>query len=349
MNNRDLPLVSVAIPNFNYGHYLENCLESVFNQTYPNIEISFNDNQSTDNSYEIAYNYRRKFIDKGIYFHLYQNKRNLGSDINSKIATSRIEGSFLYTLASDDAIAPDFIEKCMNVFINYPKVGTVMTHREEMYENGDITQTVPFYNKSFVIDGESQAAVYMMAGIGIPGQRMIRRSLLGKIGAYQRTFQVAGDWYDNFLYTMAGDFAYICEPLCRYRVHLGNETNVSERNILGVIEHFQIINAFKSVADSFGMKKPAARYDEAVSKLGGMCLRYAHKMLQMGLDDAAFRYLKLAPVFKIDIESEELYKYLMKCFQLKGDQRNDQLSALNESGVLRRTCSYEPPEGYITL
>jgi hypothetical protein len=288
-------------------------------------------------------------MDKGIYFYLYQNKYNLGSDINSEIAVRRTEGSFIYTLASDDAIAPDFIEKCMDIFLKYPKVGTVMTHREEMDENGYITRTPPFYNKSFVIDGESQAAVYMMTGIGIPGQRMIRRSILNVIYAYRRTFQVAGDWYDNFLYTMAGDFAYIVEPLCRYRVHNGNETNVSERNILGVMEHFQIINAFKCVSESFGMTRPAARYDEAVSKLGSMCIRYAHKMLKAGLDDTAFRYLKLAPVFKIDIEFQALYKDLMCCVQLKGNKRKALLSALEESGVLRRMVSYDPPEGYLAL
>jgi glycosyltransferase involved in cell wall biosynthesis len=48
------PLVSVCIPNYNYGQYLDHCLESVYNQTYPNIEVSFRDNNSNDDSYEIA-------------------------------------------------------------------------------------------------------------------------------------------------------------------------------------------------------------------------------------------------------------------------------------------------------
>ena len=344
-----LPLVSVSIPNFNYGHYLANCFESILNQTYPNLEVSFNDNQSTDDSYEIAQIYRKKFLEKGIYFHLFQNKRNLGSDKNSMIATSNTEGDFVYTLASDDTVAPTFIERCMDVFIEYPDVCTVITHREEIDEKGNITQTPPFYNTNFVIDGESQAAVYMMAGIAIPAQRMIRRSILLNAMKYKLNFLVAGDWFDNFLFAMAGDVAYIKEPLCRYRVHSKNETSESERSLLGVFEHFQLINAFKHISQSFGMTKPAARFNEAVDKLGGMCLRYALKMINAGLDDVAHRYLKLAPVFRADIEADGIYKDLACCILAKGNARDKFLLALNNSGLAGRSISYDPPEGFTPL
>ena len=134
------PLVSVCIPNFNYGH----CLESVLNQTYQNIEVIFSDNASTDNSYDIAYEYKKKFEERGIYFHLNNNKHNLGSSANSTIVTSRSEGEFVCTLASDDAIHPEFLEKCIRIFQEYPSVGMVMVYREEIDENGKIYKQVPF-------------------------------------------------------------------------------------------------------------------------------------------------------------------------------------------------------------
>lgn len=343
------PLVSVCIPNFNYGHYLDHCFESVYYQTYPNIEVLFRDNQSTDKSYEIALKWRKKFREKGIYFNVAENKRNMGSDKNSKMVASGSEGDFVYTLASDDAINPRFIECCIEVFKNNPNVGTVITHREEIDENGNITRSLPFYNTDCIIDGESQAAVYMMAGIAIPGQRMVRRTIYNKIGKYSRQWQVAGDWYDNFLFSLGGDVAYITEPLCQYRVHTGNETNESELKLLGTTEHYQLINAFCDLAKTFGYRKPLERYDEAVQKLGEMCLRYALKMYQNKRNDVAYRYLLLAPVYKQDILEDIRYIRLMRMKDLQGQDLEKSLENFILDFKLNREKSYDPPEGFLPL
>lgn len=338
------PLVSVCIPNYNYGHYLDHCLESVYNQTYSNLEVWIRDNHSTDKSYEIALKWRQKFLDKGIYFNITENKRNIGSDRNSKAATGGAEGDYIYTLASDDAINPEFIERCIDVFEKNPNVGTVITHREEIDENGNITQTPPFYNTDCIIEGESQAAVYMMAGIAIPGQRMVRRTIFPKINKFGRLFQVAGDWYDNFLYSMAGDVAYITEPLCQYRVHTGNETNESEKRLLGITEHYQLIHAFCDLADSFDMTMPQARYNEAVEKLGSMCLRYAFKMYKNNLSNIAYRYLLLAPVYNQGVVKTEQYVKLVAMHELQGDALKQAIKEYDAEYCLERTVSYNPPE-----
>lgn len=338
------PLVSVCIPNYNYGHYLDHCLESVYNQTYPNIEVLVRDNHSTDGSYEIALKWRKKFLDKGIYFNIIENKRNMGSDRNSKAVARSSEGDYVYTLASDDAINPTFIERCIDIFEKNPNVGTVITHREEIDENGNITRTAPFYNTDCIIDGESQAAVYMMAGIAIPGQRMVRRLTSSKVAPYGRLFQVAGDWYDNFLYALVADVAYITEPLCQYRVHTGNETNESEKRLLGITEHYQLIHAFCDLADSFGMKMPQERYDEAVEKLGSMCLRYALKMYKNNLQDIAYRYLLLAPVYNQKVAKTEQYIKLMAMKELKGQTLKQAIAEYDAAYCLERSVSYNPPE-----
>lgn len=343
------PLVTVCIPNYNYGHYLRHCLESVYNQTYENIDVHFSDNASTDDSYDIAQEYRKKFKKRGIYFKVIENKRNVGSDKNSKIASRGAEGEYIYTLASDDAINPTFIERCIAVFENNPSVSTVITHREEIDENGKLHRNPPFYNVDCIIDGESQAAVYMMAGIAIPGQRMVRKSALGKVGAFMRQFQVAGDWYDNFLYSMAGDVAYITDPLCQYRVHTGNETNESELKLLGTTEHYQLINAFCDVANNFGLTKPQARYEEAVEKLGMMCLRYALKMYKNKRNDVAYRYLLLAPVYYQGVFTEEQYELLLAMKDLYGDELEKAIIEFESKFVMARNASYNPPEGYKML
>lgn len=344
-----LPLVSICIPNYNYEHYLSNCFDSVLAQTYPNIEVIFNDNNSTDGSFEIAMEYYHIFKEKGIYLSIHNNKENCGSDKNTNQCLARSKGAFSYVLASDDSIEPTFIEKCINVFNQYPNVAFVMAHRNEIDENGNKTTTPPFYNQNCIIKGEDQAAVFMMAGIAIPGQRMSRNAVTGPIRPYKRTFNVAGDWYENFLMAMCGDVAYIAEPLCNYRVHSGNETNESEKNLMGIFEHYQLINSFVEISKNFGMTKPAARYTEAVEKLGSMCLRYALKMFQNNLNNIAHRYLLLAPVFKQNIVEEITYKELLKCVNMQGDELRETLKKIQSGESLMRTKSYDPPEGFEPL
>ncbi len=344
------PLVSVCIPNFNYGHYLSHCLESVLNQTYQNIEVIFSDNASTDNSYDIAYEYKKKFEERGIYFHLNNNKHNLGSSANSTIVTSRSEGEFVCTLASDDAIHPEFLEKCIRIFQEYPSVGMVMVNREEIDENGKIYKQVPFYNTSCVINGEDQAAVFMMAGIAIPAQRIVRNSFSGRWARYCRKWNVAGDWYDNFLVSCFSDIAYLKEDLAQYRVHSGNETNESEKNLMGVFEHYQLINAFVDLAEACKLQKPVLRYQEAVAHLGDMCMRYALRMLRDGQVEAAKRYLMLAPVMKESIIEDKKYMQLMNIVNLTDfNEIRQRTMAFREKNNLNRTKSYDPPKGFTVL
>ncbi|MBR2245663.1 MAG: glycosyltransferase family 2 protein [Clostridia bacterium] len=46
--------IGIIIPNYNYEHTIEKCLESIFSQTYTNYEIIFVDDMSTDNSIDVA-------------------------------------------------------------------------------------------------------------------------------------------------------------------------------------------------------------------------------------------------------------------------------------------------------
>lgn len=346
---KKLPLVSICVPNYNYGHYLGYCLDSILNQTYPNLEVLFRDNNSTDNSFEVALSFKKKFEEKGIYYNIAYNKRNVGSDLNSQMLRASVEGEYFYHLASDDAIEPNFIQRVISIFQKYPSVATVITHRKEIDENGEVHETPPFYNRDCIIKGEDQAAVYMMAGIAIPGQRMFRNSALAPIGKYMRVFNVAGDWYNNFLVSMVGDVAYITDPLCQYRVHTGNETNESEKNLQGIFEHYQLINSFVNISKDFGMKKPAVRYDEAVEKLGTMCLRYAFKMMKCGYRDIAHRYLLLSPVFKRNIMKDEKYKLLMEMVLVSEEQTAEKIAEFDKKYNLNRTVSYDPPEGSVSI
>lgn len=349
---KEYPLVSIVIPNYNYGRYLRRCLESAVNQTYPNIEIIIQDNHSTDDSYDIICEYEKLSRDGLIkpYINAGRNRRNVGSDRNATIAIGRSEGDYIVILSSDDALKPTFVERCMNIFEKHPKVGMVMTHREEIDDDDNLYQTIPFFDRDYVVNGESQAAVFMMAGVAVPSQIMIRRDAREKTMRYRfYSFQVAGDWYSNFLMACVSDVAYIKDALCEYRVHMGNETNESEKKMLGIFEHFQLINAFAATAERLEYTKCVNRYQEAVDKLGHMCLRYSSKMLQNNEIECAKKYLYLSLSFCEKIKDDEKYIGLWDIINSNKSEFEEKLQNYMEQYNLNRTCSYLPPDGYIEI
>ena len=56
MSMHDKPRVTVVVPNYNYGHWIESCLDSVANDPYDNKNIVVVDDGSTDNSAQNVYN-----------------------------------------------------------------------------------------------------------------------------------------------------------------------------------------------------------------------------------------------------------------------------------------------------
>lgn len=347
---RNLPLVSIIVPNYNYANYLETCLESILNQTYENIEVIFRDNASADDSYEIALRYQKKMREKNIYMSCGLNRRNLGSAKNTGLCYSESEGDYVIYLSSDDAMEPTYIEKCVRIMENHTNIGMVMVHRKAMDEHGKITDEAPFYNKNCVIPKESQAAVFMMAGIAVPSQILMRKSTLDKVGAAKPLYmQVANDWLDNFMLSMFADVAYIKEPLCLYRTHTGNETTGSERNLVGIFEHYLLVNAFVWISESYHMTKPASRYSESVNKLAGMCLRYAIKMFQNHENEIAEKYLFLAPVFDKQILSNDTYTALKKCVYLEDKELECEIENICDRYHTKRSISYDPPEDAVEI
>ncbi|MBU5488415.1 glycosyltransferase [Clostridium sp. MSJ-8] len=341
MSNK-MPLVSILIPNYNYGCYLKQCLDSVLNQTYENYEVIFRDNNSLDNSYEVALSYIPKFKERGIFYSVSRNKYNVGSFKNSCKCARDCEGDYMMYLSSDDYLEPTFIEKCMRILIDNQNVGMVMTHRNEVDEFGKVYEQPPFYNKSCIIDGEAQASVFMMSGIAVPSQVVCRRSIFNKTDPFMLSLQVAGDWCQNFLFSCFSDIGYIKEPLCNYRIHSGNETNVSEINLFGIFEHYQIINYFLKLGNEFKYKNVIERYNEAIKKLGSMCLRYTLKMLKADEMISAKRYLQLAPVFDENIIKNEQYKKMKSWVKLSSNELKEILK--NEQDIVRKV-SYDPPIG----
>ncbi|WP_054834987.1 glycosyltransferase [Methanobrevibacter arboriphilus] len=107
--NNSKPLVSVIVPVYNTEDYIQECLNSIINQSLSNIEIILVNDGSTDGSLEILEDYAKKDTRIKII-----NKDNEGQAIAKNLAISKSNGKYLSFIDSDDYIDLNAYEKIYN-------------------------------------------------------------------------------------------------------------------------------------------------------------------------------------------------------------------------------------------
>lgn len=115
--------IGIIIPNYNYEHTIEKCLESIFNQTYTNYEIIFVDDMSTDNSVNIAKKYQDYYTDYVLKIVQLKQKRLNGGARNEGYLHLSNDVDYVYYVDSDDWLYDEYaLEKINNKLQSKPDV-----------------------------------------------------------------------------------------------------------------------------------------------------------------------------------------------------------------------------------
>lgn len=97
--------ISVIVPIYNVGRYLEHSLNTIAQQNFDSYEVILVDDGSTDNSREIAEQFVKKFGDK---FRLL-SQENMGQSAARNNGLKIAEGKYITYMDSDDAVEPDYL------------------------------------------------------------------------------------------------------------------------------------------------------------------------------------------------------------------------------------------------
>ncbi len=112
------PLVSVLIITWNSEKFIEECLHSVFYQSYPTIEVIVVDNRSTDSTMRII---KERFSPLTII----ENKENIGYCRANNLGLKKASGEYLLFMNSDVALEKDYVEKALKGFQKSERIGMV--------------------------------------------------------------------------------------------------------------------------------------------------------------------------------------------------------------------------------
>ena len=196
-------IISIIIPCYNHGIYIDEAIKSVEEYKFDNYEIIIINDGSTDD----YTNKRLIELKSEGYNVIFQENKGLGRTRNNGIRLAK--GKYILPLDADNKIKPDYILKAINILDSEPSISIVYSDRK-LFGNSD---------ESFIV-GEFSIEKIVNCNY-IDACAIFRKSLWEQVGGYDDKMPVQG-WEDWDFWLMAieneSKFYYIPEPLFYYRV-----------------------------------------------------------------------------------------------------------------------------------
>jgi glycosyltransferase involved in cell wall biosynthesis len=218
------PLVSIVIPNYNYGRYLRVAIDSALAQTYSPVEVVVVDDGSTDTSRTVIESYGKRIMP------IMKANGGHGSALNSGYAASH--GEIVIFLDADDELMPDAVEQVIKAW--RPGVAKAQFQLEMVDEDGaPLGERVPRFD-DYLPNGDIRARI---AGYGeYPSSpssgNAYSRAALERLMPMDEVLWFAGAEKSLvFLTPFFGDVVSLRAPLGRYRIHPDNDSGFKGRHL----------------------------------------------------------------------------------------------------------------------
>lgn len=140
--------VSIIIPTYNYGKYIEETIKTCFEQEYKDIEIIIVDDGSVDNTREVL----NKYINEGLINYIYQKNKGLPGARNTGLKAAT--GRYIQFLDSDDLLHKDKIKAQVEILEREPQIDGVYTFTQYFQGTTDnvVTTNEKYHHESVFIE-----------------------------------------------------------------------------------------------------------------------------------------------------------------------------------------------------
>lgn len=330
-----LPRISLCIPNYNNGRYLEACVRSALAQADAQVEILVADDASTDNSLALL----RRF---GGAIRVLGSERNQGQPENTARCLDAAQGEYAIILHSDDQLLPGAVRRLTSMLDAHPEAVMAVGERQETDAEGTVRCITPFYDRDCVIDGERQAKVFLFMSF-LPCQVMFRRQRLLDAGGVDPQHVVNLDGLLWFRLSLHGDVAYTRTPVGLYRIHAGSATAHYNRRFDHMLAYYATLSEMFRLGR--GRTYLETHFEAATRRVGQLSVRYCHDVVANGDLALARRYLALATVFDPAIEADDEWQALDQCTRTDPANATERYRARFPGQRPARSSSYAPPDG----
>lgn len=205
------PLVSVLIPIHNGEMFLEECLDSVVSQDYPNYEVVVINDASTDNTGEILRSY------KGIRVIDIEKETALSNVLNRGLELC--EGEYVARMDADDVMKPGRLSKQVAFLEENPEVGIV----------GGTVEVINMDSKKIGVwkysDNSTRAknSLWYTSAFAHPAV-MYRKDVVLQVGGYPKDTPTVEDIMLWFKLSQVTEFSNLKDEVLQYRKTDGSES-----------------------------------------------------------------------------------------------------------------------------
>lgn len=222
------PKISVITPCFNGEKYLPAFLNSLLNQTYPNFELIFIDDGSTDHTKQIIDEYQPLFDQKKIPL-LYRYQENQGQAAAINTGLQLYSGDFFTWPDADDILYPDCLFKKAAFLINHPETDMV-THALNVVWEKQPDKAVKIFHRLITPGQNDDFFTDLIDEKNIlfpPLAFMVRSASFKKAVPQNHIYPGQGGQNLQMLLPVAwrGKFGYINETLGSYVQHNSSHSN----------------------------------------------------------------------------------------------------------------------------
>ncbi len=134
--NKDYPLVSIVVLNYNSKEVVERCLKSVLNSNYPHFEVIFVDNASTDGGFEFA----KALFGSETCIRFILNSDNFGFAEGNNIGARETRGKYVIFLNNDTEVEKEWLNAIVSIMEADPTIGACQSKIRKM-DNPEILET----------------------------------------------------------------------------------------------------------------------------------------------------------------------------------------------------------------
>lgn len=233
------PRVSICVPAYNAGRWIERTIRSALAQTVEDFELIVADNASVDDTLERV----RAFTDPRLT--IVGSDRNIGPTLNANRCIELARAPLVKFLHADDELYPHCLELMVPVLDEDPRVGIVFSLRDIVLDEPDDPEAVrwraryhtlhdPLGDLGRVTNGRLVFRRWLELGvhdnlIGEPSAVLVRRECFERLGGFDPRVRVVTDIEMWLRILLDYDVGFVPEPLCVYRHHSHSVTGVAFR------------------------------------------------------------------------------------------------------------------------